>query len=69
MLLTQSWSDDDLLTVGGADGFATFYRRHVDAMLRYHARSTGNAEVAASEWRGIRHGRRVRSEGNRRANA
>jgi RNA polymerase sigma factor (sigma-70 family) len=47
VLLTQSCSDDDLLTVGGADGFATFYRRHVDAMLRYHARSTGNAEVAA----------------------
>ena len=47
MLLTQSCSDDDLLTAGGADGFATFYRRHVDAILRYHARSTGNAEVAA----------------------
>jgi RNA polymerase sigma factor (sigma-70 family) len=45
--VTRSSSDDELLTVGGADGFATFYRRHVDSILRYHARSTGNAEVAA----------------------
>ena len=47
MVLTQSCSDDDLLTAGGPDGFAIFYRRHVDAILRYHARWTGDAEVAA----------------------
>ena len=47
MVLTQSWSDDELLTAGGANGFSIFYRRHVDAVLRYHARSTGNAEAAA----------------------
>ena len=47
MVLTESCTDDDLLTAGGADGFAAFYRRHVDAMLRYHARSTRNAEAAA----------------------
>jgi RNA polymerase sigma factor (sigma-70 family) len=45
--LTRSWSDDELLTAGGADGFSLFYRRHVDAILRYHARSTHNAEAAA----------------------
>lgn len=47
MLLTRSWSDDELLTGGGANGFSIFYRRHVDAVLRYHARSTRNAEAAA----------------------
>jgi RNA polymerase sigma factor (sigma-70 family) len=47
VVLTDSCSDDELLTAGGADGFAIFYRRHVDAMLRFHARSTGSAEVAA----------------------
>jgi RNA polymerase sigma-70 factor (ECF subfamily) len=47
VVLTQSCSDDELLTDGGAAGFSIFYRRHVDAMLRYHARSTGNAEAAA----------------------
>lgn len=48
MPVTRSCSDDDeLLTSGGADGFATFYRRHVDSILRYQARSTRNAEVAA----------------------
>jgi RNA polymerase sigma factor (sigma-70 family) len=45
--VTRSCSDDELLTSGGADGFATFYRRHVDSILRYHARWTRNAEVAA----------------------
>jgi RNA polymerase sigma factor (sigma-70 family) len=45
--VTRSSSDDELLTAGGADGFATFYRRHVDAILRYHARSTRDAEAAA----------------------
>jgi len=47
VVLTQSWSDDELLTNGGANGFSVFYRRHVDAILHYHARSTGNAEAAA----------------------
>jgi RNA polymerase sigma factor (sigma-70 family) len=47
VVLTRSWSDDELLTGGGANGFSIFYRRHVDAVLRYHARSTGNAEAAA----------------------
>jgi RNA polymerase sigma factor (sigma-70 family) len=47
VVLTQSWSDDKLLTEGGANGFSIFYRRHVDAILHYHARSTGDAEAAA----------------------
>src|SRR5919109_1816668 len=47
VLVTRSSTDDELLTAGGADGFAVFYRRHVDAILRYHARSTRNAEAAA----------------------
>jgi RNA polymerase sigma factor (sigma-70 family) len=47
VVLTESWSDDELLTDGGADGFSIFYRRHVDAILRYHARSTRHAEAAA----------------------
>jgi RNA polymerase sigma factor (sigma-70 family) len=45
--VSRSCSDDELLTSGGVDGFASFYRRHVDSILRYHARSTRNAEVAA----------------------
>ena len=47
MALTHSWNDDELLTDGGADGFSIFYRRHVDAILHYLARSTGQTEVAA----------------------
>jgi RNA polymerase sigma-70 factor (ECF subfamily) len=47
VVLTQSRTDDELLTDGGANGFSVFYRRHVDAILHYHARSTGNAEAAA----------------------
>ena len=47
MVLTQSCSDDELLTAGGPDGFAVFYRRHVEAILRYHARWARDAEVAA----------------------
>jgi RNA polymerase sigma factor (sigma-70 family) len=47
VLVTQSCSDDDLLTAGGPDGFALFYRRHVDSILRYFARSTRDPEVAA----------------------
>jgi len=45
--LTRSCSDDDLLTSGGADEFALFYRRHVETILHFHARSTRNPEVAA----------------------
>lgn len=47
MLVTQSCSDDELLTAGGPDGFALFYRRHVDSILRYFARSTRDPELAA----------------------
>ena len=47
MVLTQSCSDDELLTTGGPDGFAVFYRRHVEAILGYHVRWARNAEVAA----------------------
>jgi RNA polymerase sigma factor (sigma-70 family) len=47
VVLTQSCSDDELLTAGGPDGFAVFYRRHVEAILRYHARWARDAEVAA----------------------
>jgi DNA-directed RNA polymerase specialized sigma24 family protein len=47
VLVTQSYSDDELLTAGGPDGFALFYRRHVDSILRYFARSTRDAELAA----------------------
>ena len=47
MVLTQSCSDDELLAAGGPDGFAVFYRRHVQAILRYHARWARDAEVAA----------------------
>lgn len=47
MFLTQSCSDDELLTTGGPDGFAVFYRRHVQTILRYHVRWAGDAEVAA----------------------
>jgi RNA polymerase sigma factor (sigma-70 family) len=45
--VTRSCSDDDLLTSGGPAGFALFYRRHVDEILRYYARSTRDPEVAA----------------------
>jgi RNA polymerase sigma factor (sigma-70 family) len=48
VLLSQSSSSDDqLLTAGGPDGFALFYRRHVESILRYYARSTRDPEVAA----------------------
>jgi RNA polymerase sigma-70 factor (ECF subfamily) len=47
VLVTASRSDDELLTSGGPDGFALFYRRHVDSVLRYFARSTRNPDVAA----------------------
>jgi len=47
VVLTQSSSDDELLTAGGPDGFAVFYRRHVEAVLRYHARWARDAEIAA----------------------
>ncbi len=47
MVVTQSCADDELLTDGGPDGFAVFYRRHVEAVLRYHMRWARDAEVAA----------------------
>jgi len=47
VVLAQWESDDELLTTGGPDGFAVFYRRHVEAILRYHARWASDAEVAA----------------------
>jgi RNA polymerase sigma factor (sigma-70 family) len=47
VLLTRSCSDDELLTAGGPDGFALFYRRHVDSILRYYARCTRDPEIAA----------------------
>jgi RNA polymerase sigma factor (sigma-70 family) len=47
VLVTRSRSDDELLAAGGPDGFALFYRRHVDSILRYFARSTRDAELAA----------------------
>jgi RNA polymerase sigma factor (sigma-70 family) len=47
VLLTRSCSDDELLTAGGPDGFALFYRRHVESILRYYVRSTRDPEVAA----------------------
>ena len=45
--MTRSCSDDELLTAGGPDGFALFYRRHVDSILRYYAHSTRDPEIAA----------------------
>jgi RNA polymerase sigma-70 factor (ECF subfamily) len=45
--VTRARSDDDLLTAGGPDGFALFYRRHVDSILRYYARTTHDPEMAA----------------------
>jgi RNA polymerase sigma factor (sigma-70 family) len=45
--VTRSCSDDELLTAGGPDGFALFYRRHVASILRYYARSTRDPDVAA----------------------
>jgi RNA polymerase sigma factor (sigma-70 family) len=45
--VTRSCSDDELLTAGGPDGFALFYRRHVESILRYYARSTRDPDVAA----------------------
>jgi RNA polymerase sigma factor (sigma-70 family) len=45
--VTRSCSDDDLLTSGGPEGYALFYRRHVEEILRYYARSTRDPEVAA----------------------
>jgi RNA polymerase sigma factor (sigma-70 family) len=47
VLVTRSASDDDLLTSAGVEGFAIFYRRHVESMLRYFMRSTRDPELAA----------------------
>jgi DNA-directed RNA polymerase specialized sigma24 family protein len=47
VLLTRSRSDDELVAAGGPDGFALFYRRHVESILRYYVRSTRDPDVAA----------------------
>ncbi|RKQ93072.1 RNA polymerase sigma-70 factor (ECF subfamily) [Solirubrobacter pauli] len=39
-------TDTDLLR-GDARGFAAFYRRHEDAVLGFHLKRTGSAELAA----------------------
>jgi len=39
-------TDTDLLT-GDARGFAAFYRRHEDAVLGFHLKRVGSAELAA----------------------
>jgi RNA polymerase sigma factor (sigma-70 family) len=40
-------SDDELLAAQDAQSFAVFYRRHVDWVLGYLQRRTGNPELAA----------------------
>lgn len=40
-------SDDELLASSDPEAFATFYARHADAVQRYFARRTGDAELAA----------------------
>src|SRR3712207_6295862 len=40
-------SDEELLSATDARSFEFFYRRHVDTLLGYFARRTGNAEMAA----------------------
>jgi RNA polymerase sigma-70 factor (ECF subfamily) len=40
-------SDEDLLSAADARSFEEFYLRHVDTILGYFARRTGDAEVAA----------------------
>jgi RNA polymerase sigma-70 factor (ECF subfamily) len=42
-----SQSDDDLLTTDDAEAFGMFYDRHVNSVLGYFARRTGDPEVAA----------------------
>ena len=40
-------SDDDLLTTDDPEAFGMFYDRHVNSVLGYFARRTGDPEVAA----------------------
>ena len=44
---TSSRTDEDLLSATDASSFEEFYLRHVDMMLGYFARRTGDAELAA----------------------
>lgn len=48
--MTVNWaneSDAVLITARDADAFATFYRRHAQGVLTFHARRTPSAELAA----------------------
>src|SRR5688500_1698301 len=44
---STSRSDEDLLSAADARSFEEFYLRHVDTVLGYFARRTGDAELAA----------------------
>ena len=44
---STSRTDEDLLSAPDAGSFEEFYLRHVDVVLGYFARRTGDAEVAA----------------------
>jgi len=44
---TSTRTDDDLLSSRDATSFEEFYVRHVDTVLGYFARRTGDAELAA----------------------
>ena len=44
---TSSRTDEDLLSAADARSFEVFYLRHVDTVLGYFARRTGDAELAA----------------------
>jgi RNA polymerase sigma-70 factor (ECF subfamily) len=44
---STSRSDEDLLSAADARSFEEFYLRHVDVVLGYFARRTGDAELAA----------------------
>jgi RNA polymerase sigma-70 factor (ECF subfamily) len=44
---TSTRTDDDLLSSRDAASFEAFYLRHVDMVLGYFARRTGDAELAA----------------------
>ena len=44
---SSSRTDEDLLSAADARSFEEFYLRHVDMVLGYFARRTGDAELAA----------------------
>ena len=44
---TTAPSDEELLSASDARSFELFYRHHVDTLLGYFARRTGDAEMAA----------------------